>query len=301
MSNRLANPHLDTMASDFLYHLDINVSNTQDTSDIQQRFGDVRIVCTGGTASRMRELALYMRKVLGVSDPSDPVDLCERGHRYAMYKVGPVLCVSHGVGSSTFSVVLHELLKLVKYARCQDPIFLRIGTCGGLGVPPGTVVVTKDAFNGLLRNEHQIAVLGKLVVRPAQFSEDVIRNIMEYGADPNDGFQTISANTMGTDCFYEGQGRTDGAICEYTEKDKMDFLQKCHDLGIRNIEMEASMFASVTKKVGVKAGDVCVTVVNRLQGDQVTVTMDQKHEFEQRPFLVVGRYIKKLLSQNLLK
>jgi len=52
--------------------------------------------------------------------------------------------------------VLHELLKLVKYARCQDPIFLRIGTCGGLGVPPGTVVVTKDAFNGLLRNEHQI-------------------------------------------------------------------------------------------------------------------------------------------------
>jgi len=40
---RLANPHLDTMASDFLYHLDINVGNTQDTSDIQQRFGDVRV------------------------------------------------------------------------------------------------------------------------------------------------------------------------------------------------------------------------------------------------------------------
>jgi len=39
----LANPHLDTMPSDFLYHLDINVANTQDTSDIQQRFGDVRV------------------------------------------------------------------------------------------------------------------------------------------------------------------------------------------------------------------------------------------------------------------
>ncbi|XP_070073375.1 uridine phosphorylase 1 [Drosophila takahashii] len=294
---KLANPHLDTMPSDFLYHLDINVANTQDTGDIQQRFGDVRVICMGGTASRMRDLALYMRKVLEVSDSSDPVDLCERGHRYAMYKVGPVLCVSHGVGSSTFSVVLHELLKLAKYARCQDPVFLRIGTCGGVGVPPGTVVVTKDAFNGLLRNEHAIAILGKLVVRPAQFSVDVIKDIMEYGADPKDGFQTISANTMGTDCFYEGQGRIDGAICEYTEQDKMDFLKKCHDLGIRNIEMEASMFASVTQKVGVKAGDVCVTIVNRLQGDQVTVTMEQKHEFEQRPFLVVGRYIKKLLQQ----
>jgi len=69
--------------------------------------------------------------------------------------------------------------------------------------------------------------------------------------------------------FDPGQGRTDGAICEYTEKDKMDFLQKCHDLGVRNIEMEASMFASVTQKVGVKACDVCVTLVNRLEGDQV--------------------------------
>jgi len=49
----------------------------------------------------------------------------------------------------------------------------------------------------------------------------------------------------------------------------MEFLQKCHDLGIRNIEMEASMFASVTQKVGVKAGDVCVTLIDRLKGDQV--------------------------------
>uniref|UniRef100_A0A6P4FGC4 Uridine phosphorylase 1 n=1 Tax=Drosophila rhopaloa TaxID=1041015 RepID=A0A6P4FGC4_DRORH len=294
---KLQNPHLDTMPSDFLYHLDINVTNTKDTSDIQQKFGDVRVICMGGTVSRMRELTLYLRKILAVSDSSDPVDLSERGHRYAMFKVGPVLCVSHGVGSSTFSVVLHELLKLVKYARCQDPVFLRIGTCGGIGVPPGTVVVTKDAFNGLLRNEHEIAILGERVVRPAQFSADLIKDIMTYGADPNDTFQIISANTMGTDCFYEGQGRTDGAICEYTEKDKMAFLQKCHDLGIRNIEMEASMFASVTQKVGVKAGDVCVTLVNRLKGDQVTITMDQKHEFEQRPFLVTGRYIKKLLHE----
>lgn len=60
------------------------------------------------------------------------------------------------MGSSTFSVVLHELLKLVRYAKCHDPVFLRIGTCGGVGIALGTVVVTKDAFNGYLRNEHEI-------------------------------------------------------------------------------------------------------------------------------------------------
>ncbi|KAH8381761.1 hypothetical protein KR009_000034 [Drosophila setifemur] len=313
----LPNPNLDTMPSDFLYHLNINVANTGDTSDIQKCFGHVRVVCMGGTGSRMRDLALYLRKVLNDPDTSEPVDLCEAGRRYAMYKVGPVLCVSHGVGSTTMSVVLHELIKLVKYAACQDPVFLRIGTCGGLGIPPGTVVVTKNAFNGLLRNEHEIAILGQRVVRPAQFPESVIKDIMAYGASADDGFLTISANTMGTDCFYEGkctrfpetpmlnvdfhfpgQGRVDGAICEYTEADKMAFLQKCHDVGIRNIEMEASMFASVTQKVGVKAGDICVTIVNRLNGDQVSqVTMEHKHEFEHRPFLIVGRYIQKLLKQ----
>lgn len=70
--------------------------------------------------------------------------------------MGPVLCCSHGVGMSTMSVILHELLKLVHYAKCKDPIFIRIGTSGGIGVDPGTVVVTHDAYNGYLRNEHEI-------------------------------------------------------------------------------------------------------------------------------------------------
>ncbi|XP_017092691.2 uridine phosphorylase 1 [Drosophila bipectinata] len=296
-SVQLANPHLETMSSDFLYHLNFNVENSKEPTEIKKKFADVKVICCGGTISRMRELALYLRKVLDDPETGEPVDLCSGGHRYAMFKVGPVLSVSHGVGSSTFSVVLHELLKLVKYAGCQDPVFLRIGTCGGVGVPPGTVVVTKNAFNGYLRNEHEIAILGKRVVRPAQFPESVIKDVLAYGSSADDGFQTISGNTMGTDCFYEGQGRLDGAICEYTEADKMEFLKKCFDLGIVNIEMEASMFASVTQKLGVKAGDVCVTIVNRLNGDQVEITMEQKHEYEQRPFLVVGRYIKKLLQK----
>lgn len=104
----------------------------------------------------MRALAVYIRDVLDLPNCGEPVDLSAGGHRYALFKEGPVLCVSHGVGSSTFSVVLHEMLKLVKYAKCHDPIIIRIGTCGGVGVQPGTVVVTKDAFNGYLKNEHEI-------------------------------------------------------------------------------------------------------------------------------------------------
>jgi hypothetical protein len=36
--------------------------------------------------------------------------------------------------------------------RIKKVLFLfRIGTCGGIGLPPGTVVVTDEAFDGLLR------------------------------------------------------------------------------------------------------------------------------------------------------
>ncbi|KAH8388295.1 hypothetical protein KR093_003014 [Drosophila rubida] len=293
----LKNPNLARMPSDYLYHLAINVANTADTSDIQRQFGDVKVLCMGGTPSRMRELARYLRNELGNSDNSEPVDLAEAGHRYALFKEGPVLCASHGVGSSTASVVLHELLKLLKYAKCQDPIIIRIGTCGGVGVAPGTVVVTKDAYNGYLRNEHEIPILGKRVVRPAQFPEQVIQDILRLSKRSDDGFDTIMANTMSSDCFYEGQGRIDGAVCDYDDAAKMEFLKEAHKLGIRNIEMEATMLSSLTLQAGVKAADICVTLVNRLNGDQVEITPETKKDYEHRPFLIVGRYIKALLGK----
>lgn len=95
----------------------------------------------------------------------------------------------------------------------------------------------------------------------------------------------------------------------------MAFLKECYEKGIRNIEMEATMFASLTQHVGVKAADICVTILNRLNGDQVgtcrtiqntsicsrlsfkvEITKEQKKEWENRPFLIVGRYIEKLLE-----
>jgi hypothetical protein len=43
---------------------------------------------------------------------------------------------------------------------------------------------------------------------------------------------------MGCLTFYESQGRLDGAFCDYSNSDKMEFLQKCKKLGIVNFEME---------------------------------------------------------------
>uniref|UniRef100_A0A1A9X3Y4 Nucleoside phosphorylase domain-containing protein n=1 Tax=Glossina brevipalpis TaxID=37001 RepID=A0A1A9X3Y4_9MUSC len=152
-STKLNNPRLDQMTNDYLYHLNVCVDDTKNAKDLQKQFGDVKFICMGGTGKRALMLAKYLRDNLKLENVpnGDLINLTESGHRYVVYKIGPVLCCSHGVGSSSMSVLLHELLKLVKYAKCKDPIFIRVGTSGGIGVDVGTVIVTKDAYNGQAR------------------------------------------------------------------------------------------------------------------------------------------------------
>lgn len=66
-----------------------------------------------------------------------------------------------------------------------------------------------------------------------------------------------------------GQGRMDGAFCDFTEEEKMEYLEKLKFNGVRNIEMESLAFAALTHHAGIKAAVVCVTLLDRLKGDQV--------------------------------
>jgi hypothetical protein len=56
----------------------------------------------------------------------------------------------------------------------------------------------------------------------------------------------------------------------YTQVDKLNFLTKLHDAGVVNIEMEAGVFSSFTHYLGIRAAICCVTLLDRLAGDQVT-------------------------------
>lgn len=61
----------------------------------------------------------------------------------------------------------------------------------------------------------------------------------------------------------------DGAFCDFTEEEKMEYLEKLKANGVRNIEMESLAFAALTHHAGIKAAVVCVTLLDRLKGDQV--------------------------------
>ncbi|XP_018573889.1 uridine phosphorylase 1 isoform X2 [Anoplophora glabripennis] len=290
---RLRNPHIELMDQDILYHLALG----SESHDLVEMFGDVKFVCMGGTPKRMEHFAYYIMKEIGHRLPTGTqlMDISQYSYRYSMYKVGPVLSISHGMGVPSIGILLHEIIKLMYHAKCRDPVFFRIGTCGGIGLEGGTVVISDDAVDGMLNRFYAVPMLGKIVKRPAKFDRRLVRELKAL-ADKDDPYETVTGTTMCADDFYEGQGRTDGAFCDYTEADKLEYLQHLKNNGVKNIEMEALAFAALTHHAGIRAADVCVTLLDRLKGDQVCTPKEVMNEWQIRPQALVSRYIKKYLQ-----
>ncbi|XP_030633853.1 uridine phosphorylase 1-like [Chanos chanos] len=273
----------------FKYHFNLSTAH-----DLPKTFGDVKFVCVGGTPRRMKSFSEYIAGELGLADAS-VFNICGETDRYAMYKTGPVLSVSHGIGIPSISVMLHELFKLLYYAQCTDVTLIRLGTSGGIGLEPGTVVVTKQAVDGRFQPRFKQTVLGKSVVWPTELDSELAEELLKCSKELPE-FNTIIANAMCTMDFYEGQARMDGSFCSFTEEEKKKYLDEAHTAGVRNIEMESSVFAAVCKRGNIRAAVVCVTLLDRLKGDQITCSLDVLHNYEKRPKSLVGRYIKKHLS-----
>ena len=54
------------------------------------------------------------------------------------------------MGIPSIGILLHEVIKLMYHAKVKDPIFFRIGTCGGVGIEGGTVVISEEAVDEML-------------------------------------------------------------------------------------------------------------------------------------------------------
>ena len=262
------NCHLNDMEHDFMYHLGLEKARAS-------HFSCIKFVCIGGTNDRMTKFAHQIASDLGLDD----VEHIGCHKRYVIFKVGEVLIASHGMGGSSISILLNELAKLLRYAQA-DSVWIRIGTCGGVGLEPGTVAISEQSLNGQLQPGLRSYVLGKEVFRPATFDPELCRQLLKVSEEL--GFPTVVGKTMTADDFYEGQGRLDGAICDYSEKDKMDFLQRAHEAGVRNIEMESLTFGAFTRHIGIRAATICAVLLNRLEGDQVLSTVEQLGQYEAR-------------------
>lgn len=54
------------------------------------------------------------------------------------------------MGIPSVGILLHEIIKLMYHAKVKDPVFFRLGTCGGIGLEPGTVVVSEEVVDGMM-------------------------------------------------------------------------------------------------------------------------------------------------------
>ncbi|XP_060589969.1 uridine phosphorylase 2-like [Ruditapes philippinarum] len=287
------NPHLEHLSEDVLYHLDLS----NKANDLPVMFSDVKFVCFGGSPNRMKKFAEFMVKELGVKIPAGMAltNISHGSDRYVLYKVASVLSVSHGMGIPSLSIVFHEVLKLLHYAKCTDVKFFRLGTSGGLGIEPGSVVITEAAVDGLLRPYMEVATLGMVLQHPAFLDKNLCEELLEI-ANQDKAYKSVIGKTMCTYDFYEGQGRLDGAFCDFTAEDKIAFLKRVHDRGIQNIEMESLCFAAMAHRAALKSAIICCTVVDRLKSDQITASHETLEEWQMRPQRVVAKYIRQQLG-----
>ena len=99
--------------------------------------------------------------------------------------------------------------------------------------------------------------------------------------------RTVSGNE-----FFLEQFRLDGAINFETVESKQAWLQWLAANGVRNIEMEGAMLAGYLNYWGFsRFAMVCTTLLNRLDGDQVTSTPDELHRFTDQAGEVLFTYL----------
>ncbi len=272
---------------DVYYHLGV----TSEDPLLEQLRG-LRAIIMGGSGARMKEFA---QRWSDLNDGAQVLAFPKEDRFVTRYSAG-VLFISHGMGMPSASIAVQELMRLVYFVKrgdlaALDEIFwARVGTSGGVGLPAGTVVVTTE---GLMPDLRPYRVLkGNAGERwfectfPAGVRDEILR------ASAGSGISVTSGATVATSEFFLEQHRLDGAICIDDLESKMSWLQWLHENGVKNIEMEGAMFAGCLNEWGFsKFAMICCTLLNRLEGDQVTSTPEQLHRYAENAGDVLFAYL----------
>ena len=278
---------LDGSHEDVYYHFGIASSDP-----VLEKLRDVKAVILAGSGGRISEFAERWSAMSGgaeiVSFPKED--------RFVTRYTGGVLFASHGMGMPSASIALQELMRLVFFLKrgnlaAMDEVFwCRVGTSGGVGLPAGTVVVTSEGLMADLK-PYRLLKGGAGEYRfDGRFPAAVYDAII--AANDHADFGIVSGKTVAGNEFFLEQFRLDGALCFETPETKMAWLRWLDQNGVRNIEMEGAMLAGYLNHWGFpRFGMICCTLLNRLEGDQVTATPEQLHKFSEDSGVALFNYL----------
>jgi uridine phosphorylase len=264
---------------------------------VMERLRDLRAVVMAGSGHRIERFAQAWSEAHGDAE----IIAFPKEERFVTRYCHGVLFASHGMGMPSASIALQELMRMVYFlkrgelAALDEVFWARVGTSGGVGLEAGTVVVTTE---GLMADLRPYRVLNGGMGEywfdssfPARVVADVI------AANEGSGLAVVPGRTVAGNEFFLEQFRLDGAVCMETPETKMAWLEWLHDNGVRNIEMEGAMMAGYLNHWGFsRFAMVCCALLNRLDGDQVTATPEQLHQYSEDAGDALFRYVRATLD-----
>jgi len=161
-----------------------------------------------------------------------------------MYKGRLITATSTGMGCPSTAIAVEELV------RVGVTSFIRVGSSAGLqpGVKPGDLLVSE----GALRNDGTTAAY-------AHHGFPAVPDL-KIATTLTDVARELTAGTDST--VYSGINASDDAFYAETP----EWIAELNRLGVLNVEMESSALYVVARLRGVRAGMICSTSSNLLDG-----------------------------------
>jgi len=262
---------------------------------VLERMRGIRAIIMAGSGERIDTFA---RQWSAENDNAE-IDVFPKDERFVTRYCAGVLFVSHGMGMPSASIAIQELMRMVFFLKggdleALDEIFwARVGTSGGVGLPGGTIVVTTESIMADLKPYRLLDGGQGIHWFDGTYPQDVVDAIV--AASEGTGIPITPGRTVATDEFFLEQFRLDGAIRLASPDRKMEWLRWLDENGVRNIEMEGAMLAAYMNTWGFsRFAMICTTLLNRLEGDQITSSAEQLHEYTDRAGAVMFAYLRTL-------
>ena len=279
---------------DVYYHYGVSSSDP-----ILEKMRAIRAVIMAGSGGRIKEFAQRWSDLNGGAE----IIAFPKEDRFVTRYTAGVMFASHGMGMPSASIAVQEAMRMVYFLKsgdldAMDEVFwARVGTSGGVGLPGGTIVVTSEGLMADLKPYRLLQGAKGIYWFEGTFPAATRAAII--AANKDSGLPIVEGKTIATNEFFLEQFRLDGAIRLETAETKQEFLEWLHANDVANIEMEGAMLAAYLNSWGFSSfAMICAVLLNRLEGDQVTSSPEQLHQFSEDSGDVLFNYLLALLPPS---